>query len=288
VDPTSIPSNTYEACIQAKLSHKSFPSEAQNRSETAGERVMSNVWGPIGVKSIGGYYYFITFLDDAKRYNTVLFLRDKTEAAERIEQHAEKIKQQFGTYPRYMQFDNGKEFVNQRIKNCAAKNGIEIETTAPYSPSQNGVAERYNRTLLELARAMLISKNLPSYLWDEAVSYANFIRNRVPTRALINMTPYEGWHLKKPDVSNLREFGCDVWVPDESKKMKLHPRSKKMIFVGFNEAQKAFVIMIPSIETSKRLEMWLSTKMKSQKKLIFQVWRLRGRRKHFQPRKLLQ
>jgi len=86
---------------------------------------------------------------------------------------------------------------------------------------------------------MLISKNLPSYLWDEAVSYANFIRNRVPTRALENMTPYEGWHLKKPNVSNLREFGCDVWVLDESKKTKLHPRSKKMIFVGFNEGSKS-------------------------------------------------
>ena len=256
VDPTSIPSNTCEACIQVKLSHKAFPSEAQNHLETPGERVMGNVWGPIGVKSIGGFYYFIIFLNDAKRYNTVLFLRNKTEAADRMEQHAEKIKQQFGKYPRYMRFDNGKELVNQCIKNWAAKNSIEIKTTAPYSPSQNGVAERYNCTLLELARAMLISKNLPSYLWDEAVSYANFIRNRVPTRALENMTPYEGWHSKKPDVSNLREFGCDVWVLDESNKTKLHPQSKKMVFVGFNEGSKSVLYYNPqhrNIKTSRNV-----------------------------------
>jgi len=256
VNPSSIPSNTCEACIQAKLTHKSFPSEAQNCLETPGERVMSDVWGPIGIKSIGGFYYFITFLNDAKRYNTVIFLHNKTEAADCIKQHAEKIKQQFGKYPRYMRFNNGKELVNQCIKNWAAKNGIKIETTAPYSPSQNGVAERYNRTLLELARAMLISKNLPSYLWDEAVSYANFICNRVPTRALENMTPYKGWHSKKPDVSNLREFGCNVWVLDESNKTKLHPRSKKMVFVGFNEGSKIVRYYDPqhrNIKTSRNV-----------------------------------
>ena len=59
--------------------------------------------------------------------------------------------------------------------------GIIIETSAPYSPSQNGVAERFNRTLLELARAMLISKNLPTFLWDEAVAHAAYLRNRAPT-----------------------------------------------------------------------------------------------------------
>jgi len=75
VDSSSIPSNTCEACIQAKLTHKSFPSEAQNRSETPGECVMSDIWGPIGVKSIGGFYYFITFLDDAKRYNSHLSIQ---------------------------------------------------------------------------------------------------------------------------------------------------------------------------------------------------------------------
>ncbi|KAF4622418.1 hypothetical protein D9613_009127 [Agrocybe pediades] len=239
VDPSSIPSPSCEACIQAKLAHKSFPSEAQNRANAPGERVMSDVWGPIGVKSIGGWSYFITFVDDCKRFNSLGFLRLKSEAADRIEEHGEKVKQRFGKYPSYMRFDNGKELVNQRIRTWAAKNGIEIETTAPYSPSQNGVAERYNRTLLELARAMLIARNLPSFLWDEAVSYANYIRNRVPTRALDGSTPYEGWFGKKPDVSHLREFGCDVWILDEAKKTKLHPRSKKMVFVGFNDGSKS-------------------------------------------------
>jgi hypothetical protein len=97
-----------------------------------------------------------------------------------------------------------------------------------YSPSQNGVAERFNRTLLELARAMLISKDLPIFLWDEAVAHSAYLWNREPTRALNGKTPYEAWHKSKPNISHLREFGSDVWVLDESKnRSKLDPKSKK-------------------------------------------------------------
>ena len=93
---------------------------------------------------------------------------------------------------------------------------------------------------MELARAMLISSGLPTFLWDEAVSHANYLRNRAPTRALQGMTPHEAWTGKKPDVRHLREFGCDVWVLDESNnRSKLDPKSKKMIFVGFMDGSKA-------------------------------------------------
>jgi hypothetical protein len=139
-----------------------------------------------------------------------------------------------------MRVDNGKELVNDEVKQFCAEEGITIETSAPYSPSQNGVAERFNRTLMELVRAMLIAKGLPPFLWDEAVSHATFIRNRSPTRALKGKTPYEAWTGKKPDVSHFREFGCDVWVLDEDKnRSKLAPKSKKMVFVGFMEGSKA-------------------------------------------------
>jgi hypothetical protein len=87
---------------------------------------------------------------------------------------------------------------------------------------------------------MLIAKGLPPFLWDEAARHATYLRNRAPTRALSGMTPYEAWHGKKPDISHLREFGCDVWVLDESlNKSKLAPKSNKMVFVGFEDGSKA-------------------------------------------------
>jgi len=81
--------------------------------------------------------------------------------------------------------------INAEMKKWAAEQGIIIETTAPYSPSQNRVAERFNQTLLELARAMIISKNLLTFLWDEAVSHANYLWNRSITRALEGQTPHK-------------------------------------------------------------------------------------------------
>ena len=100
-------------------------------------------------------------------------------------------------------FDNGKELVNDKLKKLAADEGIIIETSAPYSPFQNGVVKRFNWTLLELARAMLISSNLPTFLWDEAVAHAAYLQNRALTQALNGKTPYEAWHGAKPNVSHL-------------------------------------------------------------------------------------
>ena len=79
-----------------------------------------------------------------------------------------------------MHFNNGGELVNPEIRKWASEKGIIIETTAPYSPSQNGIAERFNRTLLELTRAMLIEKWLPAFLWDEAVAHASIFRIGLP------------------------------------------------------------------------------------------------------------
>jgi transposase InsO family protein len=113
------------------------------------------------------FKYYISFTDDCTRFVNVLFLPDKSQAFDQIKERLAQIKHQFGKVPKWIRFDNGKELVNEKLKKLAAEEGIIIETTAPYSPSQNGVAERFNRTLLELARAMLIAKNLPTFLWDE-------------------------------------------------------------------------------------------------------------------------
>ena len=126
------------------------------------------------------------------------------------------------------------------MKKWAAEKGITIETTAPYSPSQNSIVECLNRTLLETARAMIIAKELPKFLWDEAITHANYLRIRSPTQALESQTLYEAETGRKPNVSHLQEFGCDIWILDGSiNRSKLDPRSKKMIFVGFMDGSKA-------------------------------------------------
>ena len=80
-----------------------------------------------------------------------------------------------------MHFDSGTELVDAEMKAWAGQRGIELELTAPYLQSQNGVAERFNHTHMELARAMLFAKGLPKILWDQAVAHTNYLQNRVPT-----------------------------------------------------------------------------------------------------------
>ena len=102
IDQSSIPSRTCIPCTEAKQAHQKFPQEAENRSKIAGERFVSDVWGPAKVKSIGGWHYYISFIDDAKRYNTILFLVKKSDLTDHIKRHVAKLKQKFGKAPGYM------------------------------------------------------------------------------------------------------------------------------------------------------------------------------------------
>jgi hypothetical protein len=101
--------------------------------------------------------------------------------------------------------------MNTDLKSWCAQHGIEIQMTAPYSPSQNGVAEHMNHTLMKLARAMLIVAKLPKFLWEPAVEHAVYVHNCTYTNA-IECIPYQAWHGHKPNVSHLREFGTPVWM----------------------------------------------------------------------------
>ena len=169
-----------------------------------------------------------------------LFLQTKDQAQAWIKEYVNMIENKHLQLPKYLWFDNGKELVNEELKRWFAGKGIIIKTIAPYSPSQNGVAKRFNRTLLELACAMLFKKNLPIFLWDEAVAHAAYLHNQAPTQALDGTTPFEAWTGEKPSVGHLCEFGCDIWVLDESKnRSKLSLRSNKMKFTGFMDGLKS-------------------------------------------------
>ena len=117
-----------------------------------------------------------------------------------------------------------------------------MEQTAPYSPAQNGIAERINRTLLEHARAMIFSKNISKNLWPEAVAYACYIKNRSPTRALgNNMTPHEVFYNKKLNIARLQEFGTKCWIMvPEQRHTKLDPKAEQHIYTGIAENAKAW------------------------------------------------
>ena len=98
-----------------------------------------------------------------------------------------------------------------------------------------------NRTLVELTRAMIKAQQLPEFLWEQAVEHAAYVRNRAYTRVIEDRTPYEAWFKRKPEVSNLREFGAPVWVLIQGQKIprKILSKSKRRVYVGSEDGPKA-------------------------------------------------
>jgi hypothetical protein len=133
--------------------------------------------------------------------------------------------------------------------------GIRRELTIPHNPQQNGVAERKNKSIEETVKALLNDQGLSMFLWGEESMPTIYVQNRSPHHILKEMTPEESFSGKKPNVENLRIFGCTVYshIPKD-KKNKLEPSGNKGIFVGFNDSSKAYRIYIPeqhNIEVSR-------------------------------------
>ena len=119
-----------------------------------------------------------------------------------------------------------------------------MEHLVPYTPQQNGVAKRKNRSLKEMTTCLLQAKNIPPSLWDEALNRASYIQNRVPHKLVIGATPFEALHGHKPDVSHLRFFGSKAWarIPMDKRKA-FQDESSKCILLGYVKDAKAYKLM---------------------------------------------
>jgi len=219
-----------EACEYGKQTRRSFPSATPRKLEV-GDLVHTDVSGP-HEPTYNGARWFIVLKDDASEFRMVHILRSKEEASSKILDYCAYVRTHFKREVKFVKSDNGREFVNEKLKNALAKNGIVLELTAPYNPEQNGKTEI--RTLTETARSMLHGRELPKTLWDEAVKTAAHLRNMTCTSKNSSQTPYEMWFNKRPDLSKLEIFGSDCYenVP-KIKRRKWDKRAEKRIFVGY-------------------------------------------------------
>jgi len=142
--------------------------------------------------------------------------------------------------------DNGGEFCSKEFEEFRKKCGIARQKTTPYTPQQNGVTERMNKTLMERVRSMLSGARLGQEFWAEAVDTACYLVNKSPSLALEDKTLQEVWTGKKPSLSHLRVFGCDAYVhvPKE-KRTKLDSKFEKFIFIGYKDGLKGYKLWNP-------------------------------------------
>jgi len=241
-----------ETCIIAKAARLPFPKKSFVRAKEKLELIHSDLCGPISETSHNGKIYLLTFIDDFSRKTFGYFLKNKNEVFETFKIFKNMVENETDLKIKCVRTDNGTEYVNKDLKSFFLQHGIKHQTTVPYSPQQNGVAERANRTIMEKVRAMLTDANLSKNYWAEAANTAIYLKNRSPTKALVNSTPEEKWTGKKVDLNHLKVFGCTAYlhVPDMLRK-KLDPKSKKYIFVGYCEESKGYRLIDP--EKPKRL-----------------------------------
>lgn len=249
IDYTSLSFNdlnkTCVPCLQGKMSQRPFKN-SQSRSNTKLELIHSDLCGPMSTQSWGGALYLLTFTDDFTRKTFGYMLKSKSEVFTKFVEFKSLVENQTGLKIKTLRSDNGKEYINRQMTQFLRESGIVHQTTVPYTPQQNGVSERVNRTIVEKARTMLQDAGLPRAYWGEAVSTAIYLKNLSPTHALKNKIPEEIWTGKKVNLRHLRVFGCQahVLIPKEKRK-KLDSKTKTVLFVGYSEGTKGYRLIDP-------------------------------------------
>jgi hypothetical protein len=151
------------------------------------------------------------------------------------------VANQFNARIQIIRTDNGKEYVNNDFGAYLSEHGIIHQTTCPNTPPQNGVAERKNRHLLEVARSMMFQMNVPKYLWSEAVLTAAYLINHMPSRILGMKSPAELLLGQQDFKVPPKVFGCVCFVRDHRPLVgKLDPQAVKCVFVGYSSTQKGY------------------------------------------------
>ena len=234
-------------CREGKMT--SLPFKKSTRESRLLEIIHADVCGPMRVESRKRKRYFATFTDDHSKWCEVYFLRTKDEVFDAFKKFKAFAEKHTGKKICFLQSDNGGEFTGNQFNEFLDQQGIKRRLTAPHTPQQNGVAERKNRTLVEMAKCMRIQSGLPESFWAEAVSTANFIRNHCITKSLQNKTPYELWNGRIPNLKNFRTFGEDCHYLDKTPgRGKMDAVGVKGNFLGYDSQTKGYRLWVPSLQ----------------------------------------
>ena len=224
------------------------------RSSDLLEVIHTNISGPY-TATLCRNFYFITFIDDYSRYGYLYLIKETAESLDKFKIFRTEVEKRLGKVIKVVRSDRGGEYYGKhgdvgQLKGPFTKyledSGIVAQFTMPGSPEQNGVAERRNRTLMEMVRSMISRTNLPCFLWGEALKTALYILNCVPTKA-VPLTPFELWTGRKPSLNHLKVLGCPAEVKLYNPTLsKLDSRTTRCYFVSYPEHSKGYLFYNPN------------------------------------------
>ncbi|GJR16876.1 retrovirus-related pol polyprotein from transposon TNT 1-94 [Tanacetum coccineum] len=204
------------ACAMGKSKKKPHKPKSEDTNQEKLYLLHMDLCGPMRVASVNGKKYILVIVDDYSRFTWVKCLRSKDEAPDFIIKFLKMIQVRLKVPVRRIRTDNGTEFVNQTLREYYEKVGISHETYVARSPQQNGVVERRNRTLIEVARTMLIYAKASLFLWAEAVATNKDKKNRLMRIDELNKfsdgTLNDVWTALNDRLKGIRmEFATDIW-----------------------------------------------------------------------------
>lgn len=243
---------TNELCDDCALgkSHRLPFRSRKDRPTVTGELINADVNGPMENPSLSGARYFVCFKDDFSKFRRVFFMKHKSEVVQAIEQFLNEAKTN-GHVVKGFRCDGGKEFVNKLVSELLASRGIRQLVSCPYTPQQDGVAERENRTIVESATTMIQSKGMPKHMWAEASNTAAYVLNLTGKSSDKNKSPYELWYgkeLREENIKFLKVFGteCFVHIPKQFRS-KFDNRAVRGHIVGYVNEKDGYRIWVPSL-----------------------------------------
>jgi hypothetical protein len=230
-----------EHCVIGKQSKTAVPKTREGeRAKGIQEKVYSDITGPEDIYT-GGKCYVINFVDNHSRKQWVYFLAKKSNAVKTFKAWEAKVGLSTGCHVKVYFTDNGGEYTSGEFEKYLNKQGVEHQVMAPYTSAQNGTAERSHRTMMLRGQAIWSESNFPPSLRAECVQAAVYLKNHTPTWVLKNITPYEVWHGRKPNLSHLHELGCWAFVLIQNKSNpKIYGQSTECILVGYSDNLKSY------------------------------------------------
>ena len=237
---SSLSSLNCESCQYVKLHRVHLSPRVNKRVSAPFELVHLDIWGPCPIMSPTGFKYFITFVDDFSRITWLYLMKRRSELFSHFSAFCSEIQTQFHTHVQTLRSDNAKKYLSKPFQSFMLQHGILHQISCVDTPSQNGVAKRKNRHLIETTQTLLFEMHVPKHLRANAASTAYFLIYRMSSSVLNWATTY---HLLFPNNPLLpidpKVFGCTCFVRDVRPHVsKLDPKSLKCIFVGYSRVKK--------------------------------------------------
>lgn len=209
-----------------------------------GEFVNADLLGPLTTEIVEEAKYVSCLIDRFSSYASVETMATKSSAT--IIKHLKEFQQELQAPIKTLRTDNGREYINGSIDEYLKSTNIRHETTTPYSPSQNGKVERFNRTLIEKTKTLLHSIGNQQDLWPYAVDHATYIYNRTPHSGNPNnASPFEMIQGYAPDVGHLKPFGTKCWIDLKNKtnKKKLDSTIIEGMYIGHPKHCDGYLVL---------------------------------------------